>query len=96
VSDDPADLEALSEEEAAELAEQVLANEQDIRAAMEGRHPGLVIPACVGVAAELTVASLPVEQVEGMVEELCRLLRDRARGRLELRRGLPQPPAGDA
>ena len=96
MSDDPAPLEPLSEEEADELAEQVLANEEVIRAAMAGRHPGLVIPACVGVAAELAVDILPAELVEGMVEELCRLLRDRARGRLDLRRGLPQPPAGNA
>ena len=67
-------LEPLSQEE----AQQVLANEAVIRAAMEGRHPGLVIPACVGVAAELAVDILPAELVEGMVEELCRLLRDRA------------------
>ena len=85
-------LEPLSEEE----ARHVLANEQAIRAAMAGRHPGLVMPACVGVAAELAVDILPAELVEGMVEELCRLLRDRARGRLELRRVLLQPPAGDA
>ncbi len=96
MSDDPAALEPFSEEEADELAEQVLANERAIRAAMEGRHPGLVVPACVGVAAELAADTLPVEQVEAMVEELCRLLRDRARGRLELRRALLQPPAGNA
>ena len=92
MSDDPADLEPLSEEE----ARQVLENEQVILAAMAGRHPGLVIPACVGVAAELAVDILPAELVEGMVEELCRLLRDRARGRLEIRRVLPQPPAENA
>ena len=85
-------LEPLSQEE----AQQVLANEAVIRAAMEGRHPGLVIPACVGVAAELAVDSLLVEQVEAMVDELCRLLRDRARGRLELRRALLRPAAGSA
>ena len=85
-------LNPLSEEE----AQQVLANEAVIRAAMAGRHPGLVIPACVGVAAELAVDILPAELVEGMVEELCRLLRDRARGRLEIRGVLPQPPAGNA
>ncbi len=85
-------LNPLSEEE----AQQVLANEAVIRAAMAGRHPGLVIPACVGVAAELAIDILPAELVEGMVEELCRLLRDRARGRLELRRALLQPPAGNA
>ena len=89
---DTGSLNPLSEEE----ARQVLENEQVIRAAMVGRHPGLVIPACVGVAAELAVDILPAELVEGMVEELCRLLRDRARGRLELRRGLPQLLAGDA
>ena len=89
---DPGPLEPLSEEE----AQQVLANEVVIRAAMAGRHPGLVIPACVGVAAELVVDSLPAEQVEVMVEELCRLLRDRARGRLDLRLALLQPPAGNA
>ena len=83
MSDDSADLEPLSEEEADELAEQVLANERDIRAAVAGRHPGLVIPACVGVAAELAVDILPAELVEGMVEELCRLLRDRARALAE-------------
>ena len=96
MSDDPSDLESLSDAEAGELAELVLANERVIRAAMEGRHPGLVIPACVGVAAELAVDILPAELVEGMVEELCRLLRDRARGRLEIRRVLPQPPAENA
>ena len=89
---DPSPLKPLSEEE----AQQVLANEKVIRAAMAGRHPGLVMPACVGVAAELAVDILPAELVEGMVEELCRLLRDRARGRLELRRALLQPPAGNA
>ena len=81
-------LNPLSEEE----ARQVLANEAVIRAAMAGRHPGLVVPACVGVAAELAVDILPAELVEGMVEELCRLLRDRARSRL----ALLQPPAGKA
>ena len=96
MSDDPAALEPLSEEDADDLAEQVLANEEVIRSAVAGRHPGLVIPACVGVAAELAVDSLPAEQVEGMVEELCRLLRDRARGRLELRRVLLSPAAGNA
>jgi hypothetical protein len=96
MSDDPAALDLFSEAEAAERADLVLANERDIRAAMAGRHPGLVIPACVGVAAELAVGSLPVEQVEAMVEELCRLLRDRARGRLELRRALLAPAAGNA
>ena len=85
-------LEPLSQEE----AQQVLANEAVIRAAMEGRHPGLVIPACVGVAAELAVDILPAELVEGMVEELCRLLHDRARGRLELRRAMLDPAAGNA
>ena len=89
---DTGPLEPLSQEE----AQQVLANEEVIRAAMAGRHPGLVIPACVGVAAELVADSLPVDQVEAMVEELCRLLRDRARGRLEIRRALLQPPAGNA
>ena len=89
---DTGSLNPLSEEE----ARQVLENEQVIRAAMEGRHPGLVIPACVGVAAELAVDILPAELVEGMVEELCRLLRDRARGRLDLRLALLQPPAGNA
>ena len=89
---DTGPLKPLSEEE----ARQVLANEEVIRAAMAGRHPGLVIPACVGVAAELAVDTLPAEQVEAMVEELCRLLRDRARGRLELRGALPQPPTGNA
>ena len=53
MSDDPADLEPYSDAEAEELAELVLANERAIRAAVAGRHPGLVIPACVGVAAEL-------------------------------------------
>ena len=96
MSDDPAPLEPLSEEEADELAEQVLANEEVIRVAVAGRHPGLVIPACVGVAAELAVDSLPVEQVEAMVEELCRLLRDRAQGRLELRLAMLRPPAANA
>ena len=96
MSDDPADLEPFSEAEADELAEQVLANERDILAAMAGRHPGLVVPACVRVAAELAADTLPVEQVEAMVEELCRLLRDRARGRLELRRAMLQPPVGNA
>ena len=96
MSDDALDLAPFSEEEADELAEQVLANEQIIRAAMEGRHPGLVIPACVGVAAELAADTLPLEQVEAMVEELCRLLRDRARGRLGLRRAMLRPPAGNA
>jgi hypothetical protein len=96
MSEDPADLEPFSDEDADELAEQVLANERDIRAAVAGRHPGLVIPACVGVAAELAVDSLPADQVEAMVEELCRLLRDRARGRLELRLALLQSPAGNA
>jgi hypothetical protein len=80
MSDDALELAPFSEEEADELAEQVLANEQIIRAAMEGRHPGLVIPACVGVAAELAADTLPLEQVEAMVEELCRLLRDRRGG----------------
>jgi hypothetical protein len=89
---DTGSLNPLSEEE----ARQVLENEQVILAAMAGRHPGLVIPACVGVAAELAVDILPAELVEGMVEELCRLLRDRARGRLEIRRVLPQPPAENA
>ena len=89
---DPSPLKPLSEEE----ARHVLENEQAILAAMAGRHPGLVIPACVGVAAELAVDILPAELVEGMVEELCRLLRDRARGRLEIRRALLQPPAGNA
>jgi hypothetical protein len=89
---DTGSLNPLSEEE----ARHVLENEQVIRAAMAGRHPGLVIPACVGVAAELAVDILPAELVEGMVEELCRLLRDRARGRLEIRRVLPQPPAENA
>ena len=89
---DVGSLNPLSEEE----AQHVLENEQVIRAAMEGRHPGLVIPACVGVAAELAVDILPAELVEGMVEELCRLLRDRARGRLELRRAMPGPAAGNA
>ena len=85
-------LNPLSEEE----AQQVLANEAVIRAAVAGQHPGLVIPACVGVAAELAVDILPAELVEGMVEELCRLLRDRARDRLEMRRAMLQPPAGNA
>ncbi len=85
-------LEPLSQEE----AQQVLANEAVIRAAVAGRHPGLVIPACVGVAAELAVDILPAELVEGMVEELCRLLRERARGRLELRRAMLDPAAGGA
>jgi hypothetical protein len=67
-----------------------------IRAAMAGRHPGLVIPACVGVAAELAVDILPAELVEGMVDELCRLLRDRARVRLEIRQAPPRPAAGKA
>ena len=89
---DTGSLNPLSEEE----ARHVLENEQVILAAMAGRHPGLVIPACVGVAAELAVDILPAELVEGMVEELCRLLRDRARGRLEIRRVLPQPPAENA
>ena len=89
---DPGPLEPLSEEE----ARQVLANEEAIRAAMAGRHPGLVVPACVGVAAELAVDILLAELVDGMVEELCRLLRDRARGRLELRRAPPSPASGDA
>ena len=85
-------LEPLSQEE----AQQVLANEAVIRAAMAGRHPGLVIPACVGVAADLAVDILPAELVEGMVEELCRLLRDRARGRLEPRHAMLGPAAGKA
>lgn len=96
MSGGPAAPEALPEEDTTELARRVLANEAAIRALMEGRHPGLVIPACVGVAAELAVDSLPVEQVEGMLDELCRLLRDRARGRLELRRTLLGPAAGNA
>jgi hypothetical protein len=89
---DTGPLEPLSEEE----AQHVLENEQVIRAAMAGRHPGLVIPACVGVAAELAVDILPAELVEGMVEELCRLLHDRARNRLQLRRAMLGPAAGNA
>ena len=85
-------LNPLSEEE----ARHVLENEQVIRAAVAGRHPGLVVPACVGVAAELAVDILPAELVEGMVEELCRLLRDRARGRLEPRHAMLGPAAGKA
>ena len=89
---DTGSLNPLSEEE----ARHVLENEQVIRAAMAGRHPGLVAPACVGVAAELAVDILPAELVEGMVEELCRLLRDRARARLELRRAELGSAAGNA
>ena len=42
---DTGSLNPLSEEE----AQHVLENEEVIRAAVAGRHPGLVIPACVGV-----------------------------------------------
>ena len=89
---DPGPLKPLSEEE----ARHVLENEQVILAAMAGRHPGLVIPACVGMAAELAVDILPAELVDGMVEELCRLLRARARARLELRRAELGSAAGNA
>ena len=48
------------------------------------------------MAAELAVDILPAELVEGMVEELCRLLHDRARDRLQLRRAMLDPAAGNA
>ena len=89
---DTGSLNPLSEEE----ARHVLENEQVIRAAMADRPPGLGMPACVGVAAELAVDILPAELVEGMVEELCRLLHDRARDRLQLRRAMLDPAAGNA
>ena len=95
MSDDPADLEPLSDAEADHLAGVVLVNEQVILDVTKTQHPGLVLPACMGAAATLLVDSLPPEQVDGMVEELCRLLRDRARDRLALRRALLRPPAGN-
>jgi hypothetical protein len=96
MSDDPADLESLSDAEADHLAGLVLVNEQVILDVTKAQHPGLVLPACMGAAATLLVDSLPPEQVEAMVEELCRLLRDRARNRLEMRRAMLGPAAGNA
>jgi hypothetical protein len=99
MKNDPADLEPSSEDEAAHVERLVLANRRVILAVMQDRHSGVIIPACVGAAAALAVDTLPVEQVEGMVEELCRLLRERALGRMGLRsavrpRAGPRAPAG--
>jgi hypothetical protein len=65
MSDDPADLEPLSDAEADHLAGVVLVNEQVILDVTKTQHPGLVLPACMGAAATLLVDSLPPEQVDG-------------------------------